>query len=799
MLYGDIENYNINNCKITKQPTEDKYSIWPCRIKRFLSRQMGEFCILPKEITKFSGTDFDNDKGFITVRFKNEKSASNKLKNEIFEMQLAALLHESTLEKSVHPGSFDTLKDLAKDIDPNFGKNTISLMTVGGQYYYRHNNAAGKEYVGIAALNNICHAMSEMAQLGFRTMVDFKVNGISSEEMFDAKTGEYRYDTVTSIFDGTRISRTLGMFVGASADNAKDAVLASIGCTPTTATYVNGLLRMGIPLDVVVYMMSNPAVRNIVQDAEFSGERLENIIAAHVQNLIKEKLNDDQSKVYSILSKTDFNAKSLLKAVKSENQEMNDKVLYFLYAMTPYVQAIADSNTYFALNSTKNSVGPDVYTTVEKELNIEDLFNKVKNEETVLGDSFLKVDEKLPFLKVLRECYDDLIPSICEPYAPIYQKEFRDIIKDLKKKGLYLNDENIKKVYNAYLVFRASKVGVLDGSYEGRMHTIFDAPITVFKDKLQTDNMFMTYLNVKNRMNKGNKIPTVIGKSTNLSTDTRNELSAHWNVLSKDKRTKELSDLVFAHFLQKFGFMFHPNSPLSMASSYVKTEYGNGKYADIFDTKFNKKDFENFIIQYARNNPKTRLWYQYTPGKKVDEDNITRISDNEIMVDITKINLDKVVGVNIYSDLYVKEGKPVGTHQKLKKVSVLGIENNFLEYNANESGIDMETINTDENKEKYGDALKELLVYTDPNAEATEEEDSPYGSSPEVSTEDIFESQMMENLLKIKEYKEFSSKVKAKEESVLNDIYQKLRRDKTNRGKAEFTQLLQALNEKLVC
>lgn len=786
-------------CIFDRIPTEDKYSIWPCRIKRFLSRQMGEFCILPKEITKFSGTDFDNDKGFITVRFKNEKSKSNKLKNEIFEMQLAALLHESTLEKSVHPGSFDPLKDLAKDVDPNFGKNSISLMTVGGQYYYRHNNAAGKEYVGIAALNNICHAMSEMAQLGFRTMVDFKVNGISSEKMFDAKTGEYRYDTVTSIFDGTRISRTLGMFVGASADNAKDAVLASIGCTPTTATYVNGLLRMGIPLNVVVYMMTNPAVKKIVQDAEFSGERLENIIEAQVNALIKEKLNDDKSKVYSILSKTDFNAKSLLKAIKSENEEMNEKVLYLLYAMTPYVQAIADSNAYFALNSTKNSVGPDVYTTVERELNIKDLFAKVENEENVLGDSFLKVDEKLPFLKVLRECYDDLIPSICEPYAPIYQKEFRDIIKDLKRKGLYLDDENIKKVYNAYLVFRSTKVNVLDGSYEGRMHTIFDTPITVFKDKLQTDNMFMTYINVKNRMNKGNKIPTVIGKSTNLNTDTRNELSAHWNVLSKDNRTKELSDLVFAHFLQKFGFMFHPNSPLSMASSYVKTEYGNGKYADIFDTKFNKKDFENFIIQYARNNPKTRLWYHYTPGKKLDEENILRISDDELMVDITKINLDKQVGINIYSDLYVKDGKPVGTHQKLKKVSVLGIENNFLEYNANESGINMETINTEENKEKYGDALKELLVYTDPNAEATEEEESPYADTPDVSTEDIFESQMMEKLLKIKEYKEFSSKVKAKEESVLNDIYQKLRRDKTNRSKAEFTQLLQALNEKLVC
>ena len=33
-------------------PTEDKYSLWACRVKRFLPRQMGEFVILPKETLK---------------------------------------------------------------------------------------------------------------------------------------------------------------------------------------------------------------------------------------------------------------------------------------------------------------------------------------------------------------------------------------------------------------------------------------------------------------------------------------------------------------------------------------------------------------------------------------------------------------------------------------------------------------------------------------------------------------------------------------------------------------------------
>ena len=54
-----MKNYSINNCKITKQPTEDKYSMQHIRIKGFLPRQVGSVIILPKEITSLAGSDFD--------------------------------------------------------------------------------------------------------------------------------------------------------------------------------------------------------------------------------------------------------------------------------------------------------------------------------------------------------------------------------------------------------------------------------------------------------------------------------------------------------------------------------------------------------------------------------------------------------------------------------------------------------------------------------------------------------------------------------------------------------------------
>ena len=57
MLYGDIKNYSINNYKITKQPSEDKYSIAPLKIVGFLPKEAGEAIVLPYEITLITGSD----------------------------------------------------------------------------------------------------------------------------------------------------------------------------------------------------------------------------------------------------------------------------------------------------------------------------------------------------------------------------------------------------------------------------------------------------------------------------------------------------------------------------------------------------------------------------------------------------------------------------------------------------------------------------------------------------------------------------------------------------------------------
>lgn len=62
-----MKNHRINSYEITLQPTEDKYSMAPLYIKGFLPQQNGSAIMLPAEITKLSGSDFDVDKLYIML------------------------------------------------------------------------------------------------------------------------------------------------------------------------------------------------------------------------------------------------------------------------------------------------------------------------------------------------------------------------------------------------------------------------------------------------------------------------------------------------------------------------------------------------------------------------------------------------------------------------------------------------------------------------------------------------------------------------------------------------------------
>ena len=133
---------------------------------------------MPREITWLSGSDYDIDKIFTMFRNhiykkeRNNKKLEEKTRmNDIFDMQWAALQHPSSVEKQLNHGDFSELGDLAKLISGS--KRIGSTMYVQNQMRFHTENAAGKEFVGIAALNNVSHVISNFANIHFKEQFGF--------------------------------------------------------------------------------------------------------------------------------------------------------------------------------------------------------------------------------------------------------------------------------------------------------------------------------------------------------------------------------------------------------------------------------------------------------------------------------------------------------------------------------------------------------------------------------------------------------------------------------------------------
>lgn len=706
-------------------PTEDKYSIYRMRVAGFLSRTAGETIIMPSEIVPLSGTDFDIDKMYVMWRYNLRKvkrdlrSAKEKIseidneavaqgltgedrseyiteqmferlnsrerdaysqmrKNEIFDMQWGILGHSSSVEKQLNPGNFEPLKQLAAEVDPNYKTGDDSLMYAHNQVKMHRKNAAGKDFVGIAALNNVSHGISSFAELSFKDFdFDFKINGVTKRDLKN-KDGDIVFDTVTSRFDGSRVSRTLGMFVGASADNAKEAVLGSVNITPTTANIAMALFRLGVPLSTVVYMMSHPLVKATAQAAENKGAegRFEKELKDILDSIKKSKklTSDTLDSICKTTNITDEELKQKAREGIDDNYDNVDiATLAFLNNIIPYAEAIADLNIITSLNSTKNSVGPDVYTTIQKEYKIRKVLNKTEQGDSLFSDSIFQLTDRVPFLKPLIACYTDLLPEVCKEFSPLYQRSFRQILDSLEAgtslKPSSLDDKSMKRLLNFYLLYRISKLGIIDTTWTGRKNLIYNFPISFWQDQRKNlkDNELVQNIRLGD-INKQTSIKALTVNLAGIGRERTDDLTANWDALLSGEGTAKISDNLLAYMLTRFGFTWNPTSATGLASTDAKRHFGKGKYQDIFvdDELWPDSEVLKFLVQYARNNPKSSLWAKST-SYPVKEEKGTLVADKDTVP-------KTFIGVNHQGNLYVRASSIDGNKDVFVPVSKLGVQ-----------------------------------------------------------------------------------------------------------------------------
>lgn len=293
-------------------PTEAKYSMMVCKIVRFSPEAAGSVAKYPKELTEFTGSDFDIDTD--TIEIRPEEGARNAgVDNELFDLQLAALRSEGAIQETFKPGDFSDLSDLSYRVtllrngytQEDLAKMTpkeikelcmavedLDLMNPKTDNLLHHQNTDAKDMIAIAAVGVTSHAFISLYN-------DIDPNDVSRDpnthpENFTrvllsegGKKKEVKSFTVINdkdpghvtqrylggqVFldmmhdmDGKLISTEISKYVGASADAAKDAAEYRLNINKDTLPILVLMHRLGISSDVARMFIAQPVIRQVLE------------------------------------------------------------------------------------------------------------------------------------------------------------------------------------------------------------------------------------------------------------------------------------------------------------------------------------------------------------------------------------------------------------------------------------------------------------------------------------------------------------------------------------------------------
>ena len=304
-------------------PTEDKYSMQPCKVKRFLPRSAGEAVMLPKEITWMSGSDFDIDKLYIETRtydfngdtFDDPKDEFDINNNKLFEMQWGVLTNPDTLPKMFNPGGFDMQKSSVRrleimeavnankiklenieivdssnnkihltienlwenleklslddldDIIASHNINNRNIIFASTQVYFHKQNMTAGKLIGIFANNNTSHSFVNIHNEKHKDnpieisfgKKAFTLNGINY----------YGWGPIDNLYsnDGvTPISKVIASYLAASVDAVKDPVLNKMNLNTLTTGPAMLLTRMGVDSNTVGLFFRHPIIMYVTRE-----------------------------------------------------------------------------------------------------------------------------------------------------------------------------------------------------------------------------------------------------------------------------------------------------------------------------------------------------------------------------------------------------------------------------------------------------------------------------------------------------------------------------------------------------
>lgn len=670
--------------------------------------------------------------------------------NEIFDIQWAVLTHEDTLSKMFNPGSFDIQKRTAAiikavkagsnmsykelssmnldDLNSLSGSSTGSIIFPTTQVAFHKQNMTAGKLIGIFANNNTSHAFLSMQGIKLQLTKD-------TAFVFDGRPVNNAKNNLLDkqyAFDGSLISKNIASFLAASVDAVKDPVLNFMNLNTFTSGPAMLLTRLGFDSDSIGLFLTQPIIEKVTR--EFFKQNNDGYVS--VEDIIKQELNNNTkewSKLDKNLAATPFTKEDLLNSLAKgiDSGEYQARVLLLFKRLASMSNHLNTLTFLTKFNSVTNAVGPTIADTLvmkEKYKKFIQLMTGAKSRRP-FWDNAVNVIENSPILKAFYDCTvgsRGAAELIFYPYFPHYSIKFKELLELVRETTkAQLDAKTINSLINDFILYKltAGDNPIINSSFYQRDRFINKFPSEVVSQLIElTENgNELAMSTIVEPKNKKCPVATISASVSGGNADFQERIKTAWSSLMENPDTFELGRDLFLYNLYRSGFTYSPKTFLHLAS--VDTKLALGDYIDaVGNTTFNDSNVSiaEFLLMFRRNHAgNTKIVPSLEINSKSGNTRVSANTNNKGKIELTisydaaQTGLDSVIANRksasiVFSPVVTYNGKlyytdnyeiPGSTGRvTYTEISPLGNTNNFLEYNANESAVDMVSVLGKSNK-----------------------------------------------------------------------------------------------------
>ena len=609
-------------------PTEDKYSMLPFKIVGFMPAEAGSAMMVPTEITVMSGGDFDVDKVFFFLPTTGKDKETGKIDkveegfdskaardNKKFNLMWKVLTDAKTYPAMMAGNSFDNLKDLRTTINKLKGISSEQLDPLAPSTHteYFKRIMAGKNLIGIFANQNVNHAATQHADISLGVI---EINGV--------KRGTISKQTNIK---GGLISKSLGSFLAASVDNAKDPVLGYLNVNTLTADYLTAIIRHGFSEETAMLILNQPIIIDLSEKFFNAGGKswqLKGVMKELYESYDPTNRQAAAGVVFEngkrpILQLSNDQLSNLILQGSTDNKNTNyiasqTNVLKFFESLEDIV-----SNQMNMVSATRSDSSGPGSKLAELEARLDSIESVGKN-KSITGLAELLDDKTYYSMIRAFNLYGLKLPyEFLSELFPYAQEGFRNVKKNI---GEALNREltldEVDLVNKAYVDYVIGTYPWFDQTYQTKekIMSLMTTQFFELKDasKEFRDNALIRNLSLDEKGNLEFKSVGTLSEADKATTSDDWEYLIENGVNSSDttlnNKVKNWARNLVRYGSYTVGNGFNPTGymhlvPVSFYKNLTVDGYSLRQHFDKFESKVSNPEFEDYVFldQLIRNNP----------------------------------------------------------------------------------------------------------------------------------------------------------------------------------------------------